>query len=464
MFRSFLLMILMKEHDIKQWVRRTRESLFIGVLCGFKPGAAPGIGTYYDFEDRIVRGKFRPGITAEIRKNGPKGRYLRNLKEEKEAKKEARKLKKEFNPHDSQSDSLVTELLKNAEKPRPDGLRKVLGDFLFTAAVIPSVEHGLITGTEKLTVHGDGSVQETAASARGKSVCGCKEKCECQKSCTSDTAAWCYSSVHSAYKFGDRFYHIVLTQNGHGFPLLTIMPGGNESDYTLSLEAFDTLLKIIREHKLNMNIGIFAGDGHHDSYAHYRYFAEKDVVPVVPLCENSVKNPAVSAENGKTVFSGDGIPLCPHGKPMRRHIFNKRKQTHVYSCPAKRNTHRGGKSVYVFHAGDCPQKADCLTGSSLGPFVYVKQETDPRLYPPIPRNSKKYKEIMNLRSGSERLNSFNDAHVPDRSCRDARRTLVRLAFANIVKHAVIRFIEHTKKIPVKDAVRQQFDKIMNFSP
>jgi hypothetical protein len=48
------------------------------------------VGTYYDFEDRIIRGPYRPGITAEMRKNGPKGRCLRNLKEEKEAKKKAR--------------------------------------------------------------------------------------------------------------------------------------------------------------------------------------------------------------------------------------------------------------------------------------------------------------------------------------------------------------------------------------
>jgi hypothetical protein len=457
-------MILMKVNDIKEWVKKTRESPFIAVLCGFTPDNTPGTGTYYDFEDRIVRGPYRPGITAEIRRNGTEYRYMRNLKAEKEAKKEARKLKKEFRPNDSQSDSLVTYLLENAEKPRPEGLRRVLSGFLFASGVIPSIEQGLITGTEKLTVHGDGSVQETAASSRGKSLCKCKEKCECPKSYTSKTAEWCYNAVLSTYKFGDRFYHIVLTQNGHDFPLLTVMPGGNESDYTLSLKAFDTLLKIIREHELKMNIDVFAGDGHHDTYAHYRYFAAKDVKPVVPLSENSKKNQTVSCGDGKTSFGKDGIPLCPGGKTMRRHTFNKRKQTYVYSCPAKRNTHRDGKSLYVFHEEECPLKENCLKKSSLGPFVYIKTDTDPRLYPPIPRGSKKYKDVMNQRSGSERLNSFNDAHVPDRSCRDARRSLVRLTFANIIKHAVIRFIELTKKIPIRDAVRQQFEKIMNFSP
>ena len=74
MMRSFLLMILMRGNDMKQWVRRTRESPFIAVLCGFNPGDTPGTGTYYDSEDRIIRGPYRPGITAEIRSSGPKGR------------------------------------------------------------------------------------------------------------------------------------------------------------------------------------------------------------------------------------------------------------------------------------------------------------------------------------------------------------------------------------------------------
>jgi hypothetical protein len=42
------------------------------------------------------------------------------------------------------------------------------------------------------------------------------------------------------------------------------MPGGNESDFTLSLKALDQLLKAVRENKINLNITIYCGDGHHD--------------------------------------------------------------------------------------------------------------------------------------------------------------------------------------------------------
>ncbi len=65
------------------------------------------------------------------------------------------------------------------------------------------------------------------------------------------------------------------------------MPGGNESDYTMSLHSVDRFLKAINEHNLNMAVQMFCGDGHHDSHAHYQYFTGKFIVPIIPLCESS---------------------------------------------------------------------------------------------------------------------------------------------------------------------------------
>jgi hypothetical protein len=86
------------------------------------------------------------------------------------------------------------------------------------------------------------------------------------------TAKWCYDHVRDTFIFGDRYYHLVTTWQGHDFPLLTYMFGGNQSDYTLSLTAFDRLEKAMRENGLDISIAAFIGDGHHDSYAHYPAF------------------------------------------------------------------------------------------------------------------------------------------------------------------------------------------------
>ncbi|MCP4489842.1 MAG: hypothetical protein GY820_21365 [Gammaproteobacteria bacterium] len=198
---------------------------------------------------------------------------------------------------------------------------------------------------------------------------------------------------------------------------------------------------------------------HHDTYAHYRYFAEKGIVPVIPLSEKSKNILPHSSGSPDVRLNADGMPLCPAGAPMRFHGYNKRKRTQVFSCPAKRNTHRDGKSVYVFHDCDCPDGKDCKPDSTMGPFVYIKSDTDPRLFPPIPRNSRKFKDIMNQRSGSERVNSVVDSYNIDGAHRNADYGLIRLYLANIVHHAVIRRIEALKTASPEELLRKVLQKI-----
>ncbi len=146
---------------------------------------------------------------------------------------------------------------------------------------------------------------------------------------------------------------------------------------------------------------------------------------------------------------------------MRHHGYDKRQKKHVYCCPAKRNTHRNGKSTYVIHLDECPNDQDCKPESSLGPFVYVKSETDPRLFPPIPRDSSKFKELMNQRSASERVNFINDTYNLDGCCRNADYGLIRLTLANIAHHASIR---HNEAHKMKTPYLRLSDLLMNGAP
>jgi hypothetical protein len=98
------------------------------------------------------------------------------------------------------------------------------------------------------------------------------------------------------------------------------------------------------------------------------------------------------------------------------------------------------------HTEDCPLGEDCQPESRLGPCAYIKSADDPRFFPPIPRNSRKYKAIMRERSASERVNAVNDHFVPARAHRSASRNLIRLTLANIVTHAIIRHAEAVKRL------------------
>ena len=158
------------------------------------------------------------------------------------------------------------------------------------------------------------------------------------------------------------------------------MPGGNVSDCTLSLETFDRFSKAAAEKGAPFSVPIFTGDCHHDSYAHYRYFDMKKVDTVIPLSGNSKKVSVHLPGRGEVRLDADGTPLCPAGKPMRYRHFNKRRQTRVFVCPAKRVARRDGKRVFVFHREDCPNREDCMPDSNMGPFVYIKPSDDPRMY------------------------------------------------------------------------------------
>jgi hypothetical protein len=587
MLRFLLLMTLAKVSSITQWIKQVRSTPFWAILAGFVPGDIPGVGTCYDFMRRLIDGPYHKPCPHIVRRSqNNTGRHKRNIKSEKEAKKAAQK--DDQNPHQSQSEKLVQELLPQAEQTRVDDFRKILEDLLIRVGVMPSIEQGLITEPEHIIVSGDGSILESGASPHGKPTCSCRSEgiynCQHDRIYSSPTATWCYNAHRECFVFGDRYYLMIIHQNGHDFPLLTVMFGGNESDYTLSLKAFDRTLKAIRENGLKVHIDLFCGDGHHDSYAHYEYFAAKQVIPLIPLAEKSKKitphlpetqhlpqtpetphapetpatpqiphlpeishlheaphethpaspaktrpasstkaqaassakadpassakadthldspakahsassakaqaassakahpgssakaDPASSAKADTHLASPaeahpaspardhpappvracpdspvrldtDGTPLCPAGMKMRHHGYNKREKTHIYACPVKRGTRRNGKFIYITHLDECPRKQDCAPDSSLGPLVPIKSDTDPRLYPPILRDSKKFKDLMNHRTSTERCNYLNDTYHLDRSCRNADYGLVRLCLANIVEHAVIRYLEALK--------------------
>jgi len=139
---------------------------------------------------------------------------------------------------------------------------------------------------------------------------------------------------------------------------------------------------------------------------------------------------------------------------MRRLSFNKEKHRIIYTCPVKRPTHRDGKYVYINHTDECPMGTLCSPDTKMGPVVYVKTNDDPRLYPPIPRASPKYKELMKLRSGCERSNSTKKETygLGYRPCRSATHFLVRLYLVSIIEHAKAWLAEDKKQLgddPIK---------------
>jgi hypothetical protein len=81
----------------------------------------------------------------------------------------------------------------------------------------------------------------------------------------------------------------------------------------------------------------------------------------------------------------------------------------------------------------------------MKPLVYVKSTDDRRLYPPIRRDSVRFKLLYTLRTTTERLNALNDHYRLDRRARNAAYALIYLTLANLCVLAVVRFLTRLKQ-------------------
>ncbi len=441
MFRAWLTMTLTKEGSPTNWVKTTRTDPVLATLAGFDPLDTPGVGTYYDFLARFADGPYDLRRSQDVTQSQYlRGRHSRRLSDQTTARQEDAK---DFT---SQSEKLSLDLLNTTDRPRdPITLQTRLENLLVAIGLRPTLDSGLLKALDTLTIQGDGTILATAASPRGTATCDCEDPktCDHPKSYTSATAQWCYDASHDRYIFGDRYYTLTLHLNGRDLPLLTLLVGGNESDFTLSLKALDDLLKVLRDLHLPLKIGVFVGDGHHDATPIYHYLKDKKILPVIPLSKSADTTtfPHPPTTHPDLRFDEDGTPLCPAGCRMRHQGFHQAKYRHCYACPANHATSKGGRFHHVFHADECPRQTNCYPDTDLGFCVTIKVDSDPRLFPPIPRNSKRFKTRYNGRSSTERSNSVDDSYKLDHRCRNAVYGLIRLTLINVCKHAIVRWRE-----------------------
>jgi hypothetical protein len=485
MLRSWLLMTLLREESPDNWAKRLRKEPLLAILAGFVPGHSPCATAHRDFLARYADGPYEQRNTQHTTlSQALKGRHERRLEEATEAR------RKEAHPYNTQSEALVNTLLEHTDAPRdPNTLQTRLENLFVELGLKPTLEAGILTEPENLIVSGDGTIIASAASGDGQKTCDCSTRKDCDhpRLYTSATAQFCKDTHHDTYIFGDRSYTISTHVNGHDLPLITLMGNGNESDFTLAPKAIDDLLKMIREHDLKMAITIFVGDGHHDALAIYIYLEEKGIIAIIPLdSDSATKNdkptdnatdnatgkdthttsesskatthhtaPDPSNDTHKTsktihphlerypdmIFESDGTPLCPGGCRMRYHCPFPSKRAHFFKCPATRKNRKGER---IFHADECPKHKECNPEKAMGYTLYIASAANPRLFPPIQRDSKRFKTLYNERTSIERSNSVEDSYHLDHRHRNAVYNLIRLTFVNICKHAVVRWLEELK--------------------
>ncbi|MCI0660493.1 MAG: hypothetical protein L0220_05410, partial [Acidobacteria bacterium] len=280
----------------------------------------------------------------------------------------------------------------------------------------------------------------------GKPSCHCRKegiyRCDHPRFYSDPTANWGWDSYREVFYFGHTFYQHIVNSGAHDLPLHINISQASESDFTLSLKSLDRLLKASAENGLSISVSAAVYDSGHDALGIYQFLLAKKIDPVIAL---NPRHGIPQASGTATQINSLGIPICPAGLPMRRHGSGSHGKL-FFNCPVKRPTHTGGKLIWQSHLGECPLKVLCQPTTKMGPIVYVRSDSDPRLYPSIARDSSRFKHLMSLRSGCERSNAVKKTvHKLDRrTCRSATHFLVRLYLVSILEHVKAWLAEDRK--------------------
>lgn len=449
--RSLLLMVLVVQTSINKWARDLAGSRVLRVLAGLPDdGGRPGVGTFYDFLARLHDGpsrktcehQERPSEAERRRSRTPRAKPPKAPNPESEPaseggkRKKKRRKKKAKDPvtapanADAVTEKLVAELQASTALANPNDILERLGVILRTVAVQGSLARGLLGDPAKLSVGGDGSPLRAGASRYGKRTCDHPkhERCDCPRIYEDPDARVGWDSHRKTYYYGHHFYEISASAGGHDLPLAIHLAPGNASDYTQSLLTLDRLYKSLGTLAESVRIAHFIADRGHDAEPIYRYCLGHGTIPVIPLRGEA---PATHPARPDLKLSPRGVPTCQADVEMAP-WGSAGAHRKVFICPVKAGTLERCPLAP-------PEQPDwvCRPDQKWGPSVAVNAALNPRLCPPIPRNSPQFQELMNLRSGTERSNSVKKEAFKLEAARHRRASfwLIRLHLIAVLQHA-----------------------------
>ena len=196
LLRSYLLSIVLKVDSITEWCRLLKITPLYAILSGFPAGDTPGVGTFYDFFNRLWQ--------------SDKDNYVSQIKHKK-AKPEKGKKRGAKTPCDT--DSAAAKLLPLMQRIHlPNNNPFYLVFRLYKAQFLDeSVRRGLINPCH-ISLAGDGTPLETARLERSKRICGCPKgsKCGCRRKFSQPDCNWGWDSSRNKYFFGYHLYMLSL--------------------------------------------------------------------------------------------------------------------------------------------------------------------------------------------------------------------------------------------------------------
>jgi hypothetical protein len=374
MLRSYMLSIVMKKTNFTDWCEELRMNHLAAIISGFDPASTPGVGTFYDFADRLWLSKsdnFSPHAKP------PK----------------MKKVCKPKNPNDKAEpiedmdvDSLIKQLSLNP--PTADQPYARLFSIFKEVFLDHSVELGLIN-LDSLTISGDGTEVVTSARYRYHRLCDCLEKkgirdCDCNRYYSQPDTDCGYDSSRHKFYYGYCLYMLTAADAKSDLPVFPLFNRASLHDSFGLCYTYAAMKTFLKEAKVNKVLL----DSAHDAMAIYKYCQENDISPIIDLNERNHVN--FTYKDNYTI-GNDGVPICQKGLKMIRDGTEKNRMRIKYRCPN------------AYHSDGIHCECTC-SDSPYGRVVHTATKDNPRIFTIPPRNSDEWTKEYNKRTSSERCN------------------------------------------------------------
>ena len=375
MQRSYLLSIDFNVSSLTQWAAQLKINPLYSILSGFEFGDTPGVGTFYDFLNRLW--------DSDSNNLSPHEHPVK-IKKVKKPKQKGVKA-------DSIEKLTVAELLPQLEstefiledQPYASLFKIYKREFLDV-----SVSKDLIH-KDSLSIAGDGTPVVTSHRERKKRICKCKEEgitdCKCNRYFSQPDCDIGWDSSRDCVYHGNDLYMLVDSKSD--LPVFPHYSCASKHDSHGFLHAFFRMKSFLPDFKVSKLLL----DSAHDAMPYYEYCKRKNITPFIDLNGKGGRPPVYKDD---FTIDTDGVPVCRAGHRMRRDGVEKNKGRSKFKCP---------KMNRIDGCLTCTCKNPC-SDAKYGRTVHLVMKDNPRLFNDPPRSSKEWKTEYNARTSAERSN------------------------------------------------------------
>ena len=404
MLRSMLVALEFKVISYTDWAAQLKINPLYAILSGFTPGNTPGVGTFYDFINRLW---------DSDSDNLSDHEHLPKAKVKKPSKKGAKA--------DSIEKVTVEELLESLElnPPTTEQAYQSLFEIFKLNFLDKSVENGLIN-PDSIALSGDGTPVVTANRERSRSTCDCREKgitdCCCPRFYSQPDCDIGWDSSRNCFYSGYDLYMLTASDSESDLPIFPLLNCASMHDSHGFLRNWFSMKAFLPDY----NISKVLLDSAHDAMPIYKYFKRNNITPFIDL--NEKRGIHLKYKNDFEIGK-DGIPVCLQGLKMRHDGVEVKKNRSKFRCPLA--DRKNGCT--------CPNPC---SDSKYGRTVHLQNKDNPRLINIPPRDSDEWKNEYNNRTSSERCNKREkiDYKYEDGNHRSTRNWYCRLYCIMMCQH------------------------------